>query len=91
MATAAARALWRSGDGVTKYFMIGGALGTVTGVATGVAMVLDGDQAFAGAAGALWVGGATTLFWPLGVAGWVLYVPLKGVELLRKQKKNAIP
>lgn len=80
------RALWRSGDGMTKYFMIGGALAVPTSVGTGVVAVYEGAYAHEGAAAGLFVGAATALFWPVGVAWAALYVPLKGLELLRKHK-----
>ena len=76
---------WRKGDGIDNYFMIGGALGAVTGVGAGVVAVLEGSRAGEGVVTGLTVGGLTSLFWPVGVIGAVLYVPLKGLELLRRR------
>lgn len=88
MAASVLRLTWKRADMVDKYFMIGFALGVPSGMVIGVASVVDGNRAFEGATYGLCACAATTLFWPVGVAWAALYAPLKGVELLHKQKKN---
>jgi len=75
---------WRKGDGIDNYLMIGGALGAVTGVGASIVAVLEGARAGEGVVAGMTVGGMTALFWPVGVVGSVLYVPLKVLEIQRR-------
>ena len=71
--------LWREGDRIDRYMMVGGAAGSVTGLVWGVAAVLDNQRAGGGTAG-IAVGGTAAALWPAVVLWGVLYVPLKVVE-----------
>jgi len=89
-ARALIQTMWRNGDGIDKYLMIGGALGAVTSVGTGVVVVLQDNRADDAVVAGLTVGGLTSVFWPAGVAGAALYVPLKGLELLRRRNESHV-
>lgn len=83
-ARALIQTMWRKGDGIDNYFMIGGAVGAVTGVGVGVVEVLEGGRASTGVVAGMAIGGMTAMCWPLCVVGAVIYVPLKGLEFLRR-------
>jgi len=80
-ARALVQRMWREGDWVDRYVMIGGVTGSVVGMGVGGMVVLTGSRAGESAAAAVTAGLFGAALWPLAVAWGVVYVPLKVLEM----------
>jgi len=71
------RTMWRNGQPIDRYCMLGVGTGTVVGIGTGVGCVFRYSKPGEAAVTGVLAGTMATVAWPVAWAWVALYLPLK--------------